>query len=204
MVYNDQVIGLVSAGDGMCGAGNPDIYTKVSNFIAFIQSELRGGDENLCIAVDLDGESQSQNQLYPSFDRYPTIQKQNNPVQIQYYPVQQYPVTSTQDQYPVVGQYPATQNGNYLDRYPVISNPIASQQKKTYQIISQQQSSQIVHYPQYYPGYPPSQSHLILPQQQIGQVNYYPTSNQQYILYSDPAKSESSEEKQTEKPNASK
>lgn len=40
MVYKDEVVGIVSGGDGNCGAGNPDVYTRVSSHLDYINYEL--------------------------------------------------------------------------------------------------------------------------------------------------------------------
>lgn len=40
MVHSRQIIGIVSAGDGNCGSGSPDVFTKVSNFLPYIKYEL--------------------------------------------------------------------------------------------------------------------------------------------------------------------
>ncbi|KAL7305764.1 hypothetical protein TKK_0002014 [Trichogramma kaykai] len=38
----DVIVGVVSGGTGRCGRGDPDIFTKVSHFIPFIENELNG------------------------------------------------------------------------------------------------------------------------------------------------------------------
>lgn len=40
MIHQHQVIGIVSAGDGYCGSGSPDVFTKVSSFLPYINYEL--------------------------------------------------------------------------------------------------------------------------------------------------------------------
>lgn len=40
MVYNGMVVGIASAIHGECGSGYPDLYTKVSSFIPYIEHEL--------------------------------------------------------------------------------------------------------------------------------------------------------------------
>lgn len=133
MVYNKQVVGLVSAGDGMCGAGNPDVYTKVSSFLPYIQSELKGGDPNLCIALDLDGKVGRSEPTQQGVIQNPTTQIHYYPVPGQYPPVGQYPV----NQYPIaqypIGQYQITK----IQYYPV-SEEVVSGESVHYPTLSQQ------------------------------------------------------------------
>lgn len=148
MVYNNQVVGLVSAGDGNCGSGNPDIYTKVSNFLTYIRSELNGGDQSQSIALDLSGKSKAQKQLYPSVGQYPWTQ------------TQYYPTTKT-EYYPQVGQYPSSQ-------YPTVLYP-GGQHSEThyYPSITQQIPSQSVYYPIQTVEYPYQPSQTYYPGQQF-------------------------------------
>ncbi|KAJ8673038.1 hypothetical protein QAD02_004299 [Eretmocerus hayati] len=40
LVHNNVLIGIVSAGDGMCGNGNPDIFTRVSSFVTSLHQQM--------------------------------------------------------------------------------------------------------------------------------------------------------------------
>lgn len=34
------IVGVVSGGNGRCGSGDPDVFTKVSHFVSFIKEEM--------------------------------------------------------------------------------------------------------------------------------------------------------------------
>ena len=40
------LLGVVSGGVGDCGSGGPDIYTKVSSYISYINEEMRGSNNH--------------------------------------------------------------------------------------------------------------------------------------------------------------
>lgn len=46
LIYNGQLVAVVSAGDGQCGAGNPDIFTKLSSFIPYIENEMKDSESS--------------------------------------------------------------------------------------------------------------------------------------------------------------
>ncbi|XP_014215075.1 chymotrypsin-2-like [Copidosoma floridanum] len=52
LIYNRQVIGIVSGGSGRCGIGDPDVFTKVSHYLPFIQYEMGNRDPATIKAIE--------------------------------------------------------------------------------------------------------------------------------------------------------
>jgi trypsin len=39
LAYDDELVGVVSYGTAICGAGSPDVYTRVSEFFEWINEK---------------------------------------------------------------------------------------------------------------------------------------------------------------------
>lgn len=58
-MHDRRVVGVVSGGTRTCEKGDPNVFTKVSHYINFIQHEMQNptGSDDISDAVDIGGES---------------------------------------------------------------------------------------------------------------------------------------------------
>lgn len=56
MIYNKQVVAVLSAGDSNCGSGNPDVFTKVSHSLPFIRRAMQGRSQGYSDTTELDAD----------------------------------------------------------------------------------------------------------------------------------------------------